>query len=91
MAAVNVNIKMDESVKKEMEQVCYELGITMSSAFTIFSKKVTREKRIPFDVSIDPFYSEIAEKTAAAAEKSTARGTKAGKARSTGRKASERD
>lgn len=28
------------------------------SAFTIFAKKMTREKRIPFDVSVDPFYSE---------------------------------
>ena len=30
----------------------------MSTAFNIFAKKVIREKRIPFDVSIDPFYSE---------------------------------
>ncbi len=30
----------------------------MSTAFIIFAKKVAREKRIPFDVSVDPFYSE---------------------------------
>ena len=30
----------------------------MSAAFTIFAKKVSREKRIPFEVSVDPFYSE---------------------------------
>lgn len=30
----------------------------MTNAFTIFAKKMTREKRNPFDVSIDPFYSE---------------------------------
>lgn len=30
----------------------------MTTAITIFAKKTTREKRIPFDVSIDPFYSE---------------------------------
>jgi len=41
-----------------MEQVCSDLGLSMSSASTIFAKKVSREKRIPFDVSIDPFYSE---------------------------------
>ena len=35
-----------------------ELGMSMTTAFTIFAKKVCREKRIPFDVSIDPFYSE---------------------------------
>lgn len=56
--AVNVNFRLDEDVKKSMEQVCSDLGLSMSSAFTIFAKKVSREKRIPFDVSIDPFYSE---------------------------------
>ena len=30
----------------------------MIAAFTIFAKKVGREKRIPFEVSVDPFYSE---------------------------------
>lgn len=56
--AVNVNFKLDADVKKSMEQVCSELGLSMSAAFTVFAKKVGREKRIPFDVSIDPFYSE---------------------------------
>lgn len=55
---VNVNFRLDEEVKKSMEQVCSELGLSMSAAFTIFAKKVSREKRIPFDVSVDPFYSE---------------------------------
>ena len=35
-----------------------ELGLSMSAAFTVFAKKVGREKRIPFEVSVDPFYSE---------------------------------
>ena len=55
---VNVNFRLDEDVKKSMEQVCAELGLSMSAAFTIFAKKVSREKRIPFEVSVDPFYSE---------------------------------
>ena len=58
MAQTLVNFRIDESTKKQMEQICGELGITMSTAFNIFAKKVIREKRIPFDVSIDPFYSE---------------------------------
>ena len=32
--------------------------MSMTTAFTIFSKKVAREHRIPFEVSADPFYSE---------------------------------
>ena len=58
MAQTLVNFRIDEATKKQMEQICNELGITMSTAFNIFAKKVIREKRIPFDVSIDPFYSE---------------------------------
>lgn len=56
--AVNVNFKLDEEVKKSMEQACSELGLSMSAAFTVFAKKVGREKRIPFEVSVDPFYSD---------------------------------
>ncbi len=55
---VNVNFKLDADVKKSMEQACSELGLSMSAAFTVFAKKVGREKRIPFEVSVDPFYSE---------------------------------
>lgn len=57
MAQTLVNVRMDEDIKKSMEETCKELGITMSTAFNIFARKMCREKRIPFDVSIDPFYS----------------------------------
>ena len=55
---VNVNFRLDEVDKKRMENVCNELGLSMSAAFTIFAKKVGREHRIPFEISVDPFYSE---------------------------------
>lgn len=55
---VNVNFRLDEADKKRMENVCSELGLSMSAAFTIFAKKVGREHRIPFEISVDPFYSE---------------------------------
>ncbi|MBR1696132.1 MAG: type II toxin-antitoxin system RelB/DinJ family antitoxin [Selenomonas sp.] len=55
---VNVNFRMDSELKKNMEKVCADLGMNMTTAFTIFAKKVTREKRIPFEVSADPFYSD---------------------------------
>ena len=58
MAQTLVNIRMDEDLKKSMERTCRELGMNMTTAFTIFAKKVSREQRIPFDVSVDPFYSE---------------------------------
>lgn len=57
MATTSVNIRMDEELKKTMECICQELGMNMTTAFTIFAKKMCREKRIPFEVSVDPFYS----------------------------------
>lgn len=53
-----VNVRLDEQTKRDLEVLCQELGITVSAAFSMFAKKMTREQRIPFEVSIDPFYSE---------------------------------
>lgn len=58
MAQAMVNFRMDEELKQSMEETCKDLGLSMTTAFTIFAKKMTREKRIPFEVSVDPFYSE---------------------------------
>lgn len=58
MAQAMINFRMDEELKKDMEETCKDLGLSMTTAFTIFAKKMTREKRIPFEVSVDPFYSE---------------------------------
>ncbi len=58
MAQVMVNFRMEEELKKEMEEVCKELGLSLTAAFTIFAKKMTREKRIPFEVSVDPLHTE---------------------------------
>ena len=55
---VNVNFKLDEDIKKNMEKACSDMGLSMTAAFTIFAKKVGQERRIPFEVSADPFFSE---------------------------------
>ena len=44
MANTNINIRMDADLKRSMEEACSELGMTMTTAFTIFAKKVSREK-----------------------------------------------
>ena len=52
-----VSVRMDESLKRDFDAVCNELGMSMTTAITILAKKMTREKRLPFEVSMDPFYS----------------------------------
>lgn len=56
--AVNVNFKLDPDTKKSFEEVCSKMGLSVSAALTVFVKKVSREKRIPFEINADPFYSE---------------------------------
>ena len=56
--AVNVNFQLDPDTKKSFEEVCSEMGLSVSAALTVFVKKVSREKRIPFEINADPFYSE---------------------------------
>lgn len=50
--------RIDENLKKQMKQVCDELGMDPSTAFKIFAKKLVREKRIPFEVSVNDYNSE---------------------------------
>ena len=58
MAQTMINFRIDENLKKEMEKICREMGMSMTTAFTIFATKVARERRIPFEITAEPFYSE---------------------------------
>mgnify|MGYP002869844865 CR=1 FL=1 len=66
MAQTNINIRMDENLKKQFEAFCSDVGMSMTTAFCIFAKKAVSEYRIPFEVSADPFYSESNQKYLAA-------------------------
>ena len=44
---------MDAELKCNMEELCDDLGRPMTTAFTIFVKRMTGERGIPFDVSAD--------------------------------------
>ena len=57
MAQAMVNFSMDSQLKNDMEIVCREMGLTPSAAYNLFAKKVTQERRIPFEITADPFYS----------------------------------
>ena len=52
MAQATINLRMDAALKKEMEAVCKAMGMNLTTAFTIFAKKVTGERRIPFEISV---------------------------------------
>lgn len=55
---VQISLRVDDEVKRNAEKTFDDIGLSMSAAINIFLKKVAREKRIPFELSADPFYSE---------------------------------
>ena len=55
---ININFRLEKDLKDELDILCDEIGMTVTTAFTIFAKKFVRERRLPFIVDADPFYSE---------------------------------
>ena len=55
--SINVNFRMEAELKKGLEEVCSEMGLNLTTAFTIFAKKVLQERKIPFELTADPFCS----------------------------------
>ncbi len=64
MAQTNINIRMDEDLKKQFEAFCTEVGLNMTTAFNVFARATVRQQRIPFEIAAetDPFYSESNQK-----------------------------
>ena len=52
-----ISLRIADDVKRNAERVCEDIGMSMSTAVNIYLKRLGREGRIPFDVSVDPFYS----------------------------------
>ena len=50
---VNLNIRVNADTKKEFEAFCHDMGMSMTTAITLFMRKTIREYRIPFDISGD--------------------------------------
>ena len=53
MATTNLNIRIDEDLKKQAEDIFNELGLNMSTALTVFLRQTVRSNGIPFDLRLD--------------------------------------
>lgn len=50
MAQTTITIRVDDTLKKDFDNICDDLGLTNTTAITIFMKTVIREQRIPFEI-----------------------------------------
>lgn len=53
----NLNIRVDDKLKKQAEEVFSELGISLTTATTMFLKQVVRCNGIPFELCATPHYT----------------------------------
>lgn len=58
MTTANINVRVDENLKKEAERLFNDLGLNMSSAITMFLKSAVRCDGIPLDVRRNTFNAE---------------------------------
>ncbi|MDR2102706.1 MAG: type II toxin-antitoxin system RelB/DinJ family antitoxin [Treponema sp.] len=49
-----VNIRIDDALKEEADSLFEELGMNMSTAFTIFIRQTLRQRGIPFVITAEP-------------------------------------
>ena len=52
-STTNISIRMDTELKSQADALFNELGMNISTAFNIFVRQALREKRIPFDISLN--------------------------------------
>ncbi|MCR5685657.1 MAG: type II toxin-antitoxin system RelB/DinJ family antitoxin [Lachnospiraceae bacterium] len=57
MPLATLSARVDSNSKREFEQFCEDTGMNVSVCINIFVKEVLRHHKLPFEVSMDPFYS----------------------------------
>ena len=56
---ITVSLRFDDEMKKQLDEMCDEMGMNLTTFFMIYAKKALRDRRIPFEITapLDPFYS----------------------------------
>ena len=50
MAQATLSMRVDDTLKKNFDNICDDFGFTSTAAITVFMKTVVRERRIPFEI-----------------------------------------
>ena len=46
-----VSLRFDDTMKKELDELCEEMGMNITTFFTIYAKRALRDRKIPFEVT----------------------------------------
>ena len=56
MKATTLTMRVDPVLKAQAEELFENMGLNLSTAYTLFLKAVVRTKSIPFPITADPFW-----------------------------------
>jgi addiction module RelB/DinJ family antitoxin len=54
MAQVSMTVRMDSQLKKQFNELCNEIGMSVNTAINIFANAVVRTRGIPFEIKATP-------------------------------------
>jgi DNA-damage-inducible protein J len=54
---INVNIRMDDELKKQAEELFSNLGMNMTTAINVFIRQSLNYGGIPFNIKLDDFHN----------------------------------
>ena len=49
----NLSIRMDRNLKEEAENIFNALGMSLTTAITVFVRQAVRQKKIPFEIALN--------------------------------------
>ena len=50
----NLSIRIDRELKEDADRVFNELGMSLTTAITVFVRQAVRQKKIPFEIALSP-------------------------------------
>jgi len=53
----NLQIRVDDALKHQAQQVANNLGMDLTTAVRVFLKQMVNSNGLPFKPEVDPFYS----------------------------------
>ncbi len=54
-----ISLRLDDDLKRDLDQMCSDMGMSLTTFFTIYAKRALRDRKIPFEITapapaIDP-------------------------------------
>lgn len=54
-----ISFRIDDEVKKNAEEICEDIGMSISTAINIYLKRLVKERKIPFEIVADPIHMKV--------------------------------